>query len=466
MAKSSDFGEDLFRQLSKMYNESDMANKALDQAQSDKAALYADPPVPIATRAQQAKSAQTEFKSLVETELKRVTRVAMDENERLTKLRQSEETEKCCSLCLEVVPPIYKYDELPIAMPCCGAYTCKQCMNDFARSIIQARDVNAKCFACRRPMTKIKDQMQNLKGGAYGKALAMITLADQCSEKNQTSKALNYMHRAAELGSCRAQSILCLSYYKGKYRGMAVEKSWSKAMDLAQRAANQGYSMGISSLGYFTEHEKQSKDTLNPEAFRLFSVSAYQECPLGMSYLANWYFDQYAHCNGIRFKSVEDQVKERTSLLLSLYWYGKSTERELIEGQSTKSLMMMSKLLELAMGLWHNPSKHLMCDPITGYSQVPLTVWARRKALRVDAKARDTWGKSPLMCNPWKFVCANCGRRDVQEKLKACAQCKTFSYCSKECQVKHWKAGHKLECKGHWVEQFFPKIRTPEQVDG
>ena len=35
----------------------------------------------------------------------------------------------------------------------------------------------------------------------------------------------------------------------------------------------------------------------------------------------------------------------------------------------------------------------------------------------------------------------------VNEKtMSRCARCKQTSYCSKECQVKHWKAGHKEEC--------------------
>jgi len=31
--------------------------------------------------------------------------------------------------------------------------------------------------------------------------------------------------------------------------------------------------------------------------------------------------------------------------------------------------------------------------------------------------------------------------------LKACTACGAAEYCNKDCQVKHWKAGHKKECK-------------------
>jgi serine/threonine protein phosphatase PrpC len=32
-------------------------------------------------------------------------------------------------------------------------------------------------------------------------------------------------------------------------------------------------------------------------------------------------------------------------------------------------------------------------------------------------------------------------------EFKTCGKCKSVFYCSRECQAKHWKAGHKIECK-------------------
>ena len=32
-------------------------------------------------------------------------------------------------------------------------------------------------------------------------------------------------------------------------------------------------------------------------------------------------------------------------------------------------------------------------------------------------------------------------------KLKKCSRCQGPQYCSKTCQVQHWKGGHKRECK-------------------
>ena len=42
--------------------------------------------------------------------------------------------------------------------------------------------------------------------------------------------------------------------------------------------------------------------------------------------------------------------------------------------------------------------------------------------------------------------CARCGAG--LKKPLVCSQCKAAAYCSKDCQIKDWKAGHKQACKG------------------
>ena len=39
--------------------------------------------------------------------------------------------------------------------------------------------------------------------------------------------------------------------------------------------------------------------------------------------------------------------------------------------------------------------------------------------------------------------CVVCGKRAVAR----CSRCKTVGYCSTDCQRKHWKAGHSIQCK-------------------
>ena len=44
--------------------------------------------------------------------------------------------------------------------------------------------------------------------------------------------------------------------------------------------------------------------------------------------------------------------------------------------------------------------------------------------------------------------CATCGTpKTTRRPLNACSQCHTTHYCNRDCQMTHWKAGHKRACK-------------------
>jgi hypothetical protein len=44
------------------------------------------------------------------------------------------------------------------------------------------------------------------------------------------------------------------------------------------------------------------------------------------------------------------------------------------------------------------------------------------------------------------YTCAACGVRETPENVFLACPCKVPRYCSRECQVKHWKSSHKKEC--------------------
>ena len=41
--------------------------------------------------------------------------------------------------------------------------------------------------------------------------------------------------------------------------------------------------------------------------------------------------------------------------------------------------------------------------------------------------------------------CSTCGHIDIARKMKVCTGCKTYNYCNRECQKKHWSE-HKKVC--------------------
>jgi hypothetical protein len=59
------------------------------------------------------------------------------------------------------------------------------------------------------------------------------------------------------------------------------------------------------------------------------------------------------------------------------------------------------------------------------------------------------------------IACGGCGvERNADVKFFTCSQCLEAKYCSKECQKKHWKRGHKLDCVKR-IEH--PSLLNPNQ---
>jgi Zn finger protein HypA/HybF involved in hydrogenase expression len=61
-------------------------------------------------------------------------------------------------------------------------------------------------------------------------------------------------------------------------------------------------------------------------------------------------------------------------------------------------------------------------------------------SLAAQTKLKTLETEVRMMCG----CCSNLAREGVTVKL--CAQCKAVGYCSRDCQVKHWKMGHKVDC--------------------
>ena len=49
-------------------------------------------------------------------------------------------------------------------------------------------------------------------------------------------------------------------------------------------------------------------------------------------------------------------------------------------------------------------------------------------------------------CEDSDIECARCLKRGSETELRRCAGCKSFSYCSKNCQISDWPS-HKRLCK-------------------
>ena len=66
---------------------------------------------------------------------------------------------------------------------------------------------------------------------------------------------------------------------------------------------------------------------------------------------------------------------------------------------------------------------------------------------KLSAEAAVVYSSSLLKdCEDLDIECAPCLKRGSQTELRRCAGCKSFSYCSKDCQRSDWPS-HKRLCK-------------------
>ncbi|MHA1680187.1 MAG: zinc finger MYND domain-containing protein [Promethearchaeota archaeon] len=76
--------------------------------------------------------------------------------------------------------------------------------------------------------------------------------------------------------------------------------------------------------------------------------------------------------------------------------------------------------------------------------QLPLSMRAKeRKSVldKFEAECKKETGAEKM-----KTICNKC--KDIGDAHKVCSRCKIMFYCSKDCQIKHWKEHRKI-CKKH-----------------
>ena len=412
----------------------------------------------------ESKKGREEFSCIAEDENKRVQQVVETENERIMNEMRTNGTIKMCPLCLDEIPPIKAHKEhkavSDMVMMCCGVVHCDNC-KEKSLDFLFRDDNNAKCFNCREPMRDATEWVKTIKPNDQRHWLLQSLASEHMHGTNglrkNIKKAVKLYKRAADLGNTDAQDELAVCYFFGYgdsgYGGSIITRCLEKAKYYAEKAAYQG---AINSQNILAHLLRESEDCNRDEkAFQLLTLAAFQGCLQSGRLLGYRYEERFR-----RMTTAGAPVgnKEwRKNLLLSLYWYGKSAEVEKKNSKECKSLPNMVVYLDLAMReLWHRRDDGYHAS-LPGYSHIPFCTWALAKGVK------QTTVISTSDLGRWKNRCANC--KHVSEKndqFKSCARCKAFHYCSKKCQVEHWKAGHKVDCKGHWIEEFFPDLRKSQ----
>jgi hypothetical protein len=405
--------------------------------------------------ATETKELKEEFSQIAEDEIKRIQEVAEKENERILQAKRENETVQVCPVCLEEDRVIKPHGEHKVygLLLCCNARHCSNCMEKSKEFMFGHGMKNAKCYNCREPYHNLAYWANTIKPNDHrdwilGTVGCNLLNGTNGLRKN-TKKAIKLMKRAAELGDACAQDDLAHAYYFGD---SGLPRCLEKARYYAEKGAEQGTFMSQSILANVIMTAPDfNRNEDNEQVIKLLTLSSYQGYYLARMCLGGIY--------DLKSKRMKRRSADgRKNLLLGVYWFGKAAE--LAEGKDPrmggcKALALMALRLDLTMRLIWYPRPG---DPPPGYSHIPFCTWALAKG---DQHTEDVLPLDPSFdMHSRKNGCANCGIASLEdEQFKQCARCKAVYYCSKKCQVEHWKAGHKVDCKGYWIEEFFPEIR-------
>ncbi|KAL7547406.1 hypothetical protein ACHAWF_010716 [Thalassiosira exigua] len=336
-----------------------------------------------------------------------------------------------CPICL---------DEINVAnstnvFPCCGGLICFDCRKqqhdvdaEAMKSTTLPESLLTKCPLCRADFGTEYDAnipkwiKQHAK---KGKPWAQSALGDFCKLGTHGmpvnhQKSFRWYTLAAEQKFPQAMCAVSRIYRSGGIGGGIVEQSDEKFFTLAKEAADLGNAdaQGDVAAYYFGKN--------NITQSILYMTLAASQGDVGqMTKLGYFYF--------------LGEYGMKKSMILSKHYLGQSASK----GDVDAYYFLARSLFNL--------TKHAYEGRVSlpGHSCIPKVLyWARKAELEgqdmddaaelVSTLERQTWSQ-----------CEYCikSASSVSQPLKACSKCKAVRYCSKECQVQHWKEGHKIDCK-------------------
>ena len=211
--------------------------------------------------------------------------------------------------------------------------------------------------------------------------------------KKSAAKAKEYQKRAADLGNFHAMTNFAGMCYQGEQHGL--EDDFSTAGKYA-------------TLASFFSTDK-SADNANTILGSMF-LDGQDEDGLGKSY------NLATHYLGIAVKSDPAAFNGFAALSFSNALMGQSEE--------------------LYAGMYLNGRNVL---PRSAY-------WLRKSIAAGHEGAKDIRNNIESM---EEGKCTACGvtEKSSGKKFLRCGRCRIYWFCSKECQVAAWNAGHKVDCK-------------------
>lgn len=261
--------------------------------------------------------------------------------------------------------------------------------------------------------------------------------------------------KQAEKGNRNAQRNLAGFYLNGQ---MGVRVNMQEYIKWLKRAAEQKDAIAMHSLSQDYFHGT-GLDKSEERAYALLEESSDLGNPHSQKELARKYYQSGDNTKAVHYATLAVAGHETGLAELVLgtsFWSGPGVP---------KSLYRAKHYLELAVRQGE--------DGFRGYyplGSVLLELYAKDEAhddilpkalfwLRKSTGFADAFidgGDTParkcikmiedILMKRCHYCCKEANQKVA---LKNCAKCKSAWYCSKECQVSHWKAGHKSDCIKH-----------------
>ena len=296
-----------------------------------------------------------------------------------------------------------------------------------------------KCPLCREPIGSTNEAEAAAKLTALAERGVFWAQSDMGTRmvvhgigrfKKQEETGLEWLKKAAAQNHPLALYSLATLYGDGI--AFALRKSEEKANELMVKSANLGYALANSELALLSCYGSRGFDRDQEEAYFRASVAFALD---DSNYQAAMIIGRL-HC-------VEKDLPD-PSPYLACYYLNITANSEHDDGSAC---LLYCRALKQLSGHLHG--RYL----IPGFNVVPaIFFWAR--------KSRDMgYNEAGERLKEWEIVgqryCANCSKEaKTAEKFKQCSKCKSQWYCSKECQVEAWKAGHKKDSKRAGMMKF------------
>ncbi len=328
-----------------------------------------------------------------------------------------------CPICLETIK--YVNNATTCRFLCCGGWACKKCGDERNANCDNVGfDVYSnKCPLCRRSFhTDYKEVGARVlehsnKGAAWAQYLngawCLKPQAKRYGLPFDEKKGWKLIEQAADQGDPDASLLMTVNY------GVEEMTKELNKLDYLRTAADLGgLPPAQHNLALFNKENRENEKYLH-----YITLAASQGYSSSCGVLGNMF--TYAECGLER------------SLILAKHYAGKNLEDDF-------SLYIMS----FASWFLVNERYEGVID-IPGHSPVPKFLSWGRRALEgdLDVKSKDFLTNCMSMLEVQvKSHCVNCRKEATCASFKRCVRCLGAWYCGKECQVQHWKAGHKIDC--------------------